>query len=344
MKYYSLAILAMAVLLSSSCKSTFETTSNITSNQNGDYANDDLVFGSPSLGGNNNPEHHARLFFDKSKAALRVGHEGGSNWDDVNVGQQSIALGSNVKARGGQSFVAGSGSEALGSGAIAMGQLAIANSSSSVAIGQEVTATGEGAIATGLFTTANGNAAVAIGGRSANATGANTVAIGSGANATGNGAVSLGGTASGSNSVALNGTAIGNSSFANRGGRAEGRFSYASGNQTTAKSGWETVFGRRNTDYAPISVSGWNANDRLFVVGNGQDSQPPFTFSDAMVILKNGNTGFGTSTPQRTVHIRSVMRLEPGTAPPSPAEGDMYMDAADHTLKVYDGTAWRSCW
>ena len=55
--------------------------------------------------------------------------------------------------------------------------------------------------------------------------------------------------------------------------------------------------------------------------------------------------GIGTATPQRTLHVKDVMRLEPrATAPTSPAEGDMYMDSATHKLKVYDGTTWQNCW
>jgi hypothetical protein len=39
------------------------------------------------------------------------------------------------------------------------------------------------------------------------------------------------------------------------------------------------------------------------------------------------------------------MRLEPrGTAPGTPAEGDIYYDSTLHKLRVYDGTAWQNCW
>jgi hypothetical protein len=66
------------------------------------------------------------------------------------------------------------------------------------------------------------------------------------------------------------------------------------GYYTTAYSGFETVFGRYNTAYTPLSITDWNANDRLFVIGNGLNS---VSKSDAFVVLKNGNVGIGTSSP-----------------------------------------------
>ena len=61
--------------------------------------------------------------------------------------------------------------------------------------------------------------------------------------------------------------------------------------------------------------------------------------------VSGGNVGIGTATPARVLHVNDIMRLEPRTSPPlNPSEGDIYMDATDHKLKVYDGLMWRSCW
>ena len=59
----------------------------------------------------------------------------------------------------------------------------------------------------------------------------------------------------------------------------------------------------------------------------------------------SGNVGIGTTSPQRTLHVSDVMRLEPrASAPTSPGEGDIYMDATTHKLMVHDGTIWQACW
>jgi hypothetical protein len=58
-----------------------------------------------------------------------------------------------------------------------------------------------------------------------------------------------------------------------------------------------------------------------------------------------GNVGLGTISPQRTLHVSDVMRLEPiAVAPTSPSKGDMYMDDTTNKLMVYDGTTWQACW
>ena len=64
-----------------------------------------------------------------------------------------------------------------------------------------------------------------------------------------------------------------------------------------------------------------------------------------MFINDNGNVGIGTVTPARTLHVNSVMRLEPiAIAPSNPGKGDMYFDNTLNKLRVYDGTTWQNCW
>ncbi len=59
----------------------------------------------------------------------------------------------------------------------------------------------------------------------------------------------------------------------------------------------------------------------------------------------SNNVGIGTTSPQRSLHVSDVMRLEPrATAPSSPSEGDIYMNNTTHKLMVYDGTTWQACW
>ncbi|MDP6909817.1 MAG: tail fiber domain-containing protein, partial [Flavobacteriales bacterium] len=87
--------------------------------------------------------------------------------------------------------------------------------------------------------------------------------------------------------------------------------STAMGYQTTAPSYLETVIGQFNTTYTPFSTAGWNAADRLFVIGNGTGSSAR---SNAMVVLKNGNVGVGTSAPVHTLDVVGTAGLSTGTA------------------------------
>ncbi len=114
--------------------------------------------------------------------------------------------------------------------------------------------------------------------------GIDTVASGSVSTAMGNNTI-----ASGSQSTAMGESTI-----------ASGFKSTAMGRSTTAKSFVETVIGTFNTDYTPASIFSFVSDDRLFVIGNGfEDSSR----SDAMVVLKNGNIGIGTSEPDIKMHV-----------------------------------------
>ncbi len=58
-----------------------------------------------------------------------------------------------------------------------------------------------------------------------------------------------------------------------------------------------------------------------------------------------GNVGINVDTPQRNLHIKDVIRLEPRTQPPdNPVEGDIYYDSILKKLRVFDGTVWQNCW
>ena len=64
-----------------------------------------------------------------------------------------------------------------------------------------------------------------------------------------------------------------------------GVHSFAKGLSVTSRSFGETVFGFFNTDYTPNSSTGFNASDRLFVLGNGTND---FNLSNALTIFKDG--------------------------------------------------------
>jgi hypothetical protein len=79
---------------------------------------------------------------------------------------------------------------------------------------------------------------------------------------------------------------------------ASGTSATAWGENTRAPSFAETAFGYNNTSYIPVSATEWRASDRLFVIGNGASSS-----SDALVMLKNGNMGLGTSNPTQRLEV-----------------------------------------
>ncbi|MEO1803939.1 MAG: tail fiber domain-containing protein [Bacteroidota bacterium] len=85
-------------------------------------------------------------------------------------------------------------------------------------------------------------------------------------------------------------------------------YAFALGSNLVTPAVNETVLGAYNELYTPAS-NGWNANDRLFSIGNGQSLA---TRSNALTLLKNGNLGLGTSKPDTTLHVVGQMRYEDG--------------------------------
>jgi hypothetical protein len=164
--------------------------------------------------------------------------------------------------------------------------------------GEYATATGNSAFSMGRGTVASGDYSTAMGYNTV-ASGVYSTAMGLYSNASGQGSVSLGtnNVASGLTSVALGSDNTASGFFST----AMGIYSNASGNQSvaigtgiTAKSNAEVAVGIYNTDYQPGSTDGYVATDRLFVIGNGTDANNK---SNAMVVLKNGNTTInGTTT------------------------------------------------
>ena|GEM_PF-1307207 len=133
----------------------------------------------------------------------------------------------------------------------------------SVAFGKDTKASGKAAFALGRTTVAAGDYSFAAGdGVSAGQSFA--VAMGENANATNFGSVALGKdlTSSGVGAIAFG---VGN----------------------FAPSAFEIVLGSYATVYTPNNPLFANSNDRLFTIGNGANTS---NRSDALVILKNGNT------------------------------------------------------
>ena len=115
---------------------------------------DDFVFGSTSLADIAGTNDDNRMFFNKSKGAFRAGQVTGAQWNDANVGNQSIALGSNTIASGFVSTAMGNGSVSSSAASTAMGYGTTASGTNSTAMGNNSVASGYVSIAMGHFATA----------------------------------------------------------------------------------------------------------------------------------------------------------------------------------------------
>jgi len=238
----------------------------------------------------------SRLIFFPSNGAFRAGNvsDGSNFWDDAMVGDFSVAMGKDTKATHPQSFAMGLSTFAGASGATAFGRDTRAFGPNSFAVGNNSETAGANSVAFGLNTLADKDYTFAIG-NDTKAYNEGAFSAGYQAEARGNYSFSFGNATK----------TYGEYSFANGGGStARGKFSAAFGFNTYARTYAEFVIGQYNTtyDHQPESFTQWSAVDRVFVIGNGIG--PGLTErSDAMVVMKNGNTGIGISTPTARLNV-----------------------------------------
>jgi hypothetical protein len=285
-----------------------------------------------------------RMMWYPLKSAFRAGYVNGIQWDDVNIGNYSVAMGADTKASGDYSTALGTNSFATGQSSTAMGESPIASGLSSIAMGNYTKAIGSWSTAMGTNTEATGIASTSMGestkaggnysvamGYSTIASGISSTAMGRLTTASGYYSTAMGylTTASGtatttmgesSKAIGYASTAMGYSTTASGiSSTAMGRHTTASGEEstsmglgTTSESFAETVMGTFNTDYTPTSTNSYTSSDRLFVIGNGTSSS---ALSDALVMLKNGNTTFSGTVTATVVAPTSDIRLKRNIVP-----------------------------
>jgi len=226
-----------------------------------DLATDDFVFGSPQLDDTGDSDNDNRFFFNKSKGAFRAGRVFSTQWDDSNIGLQSVAFGNGTIASNFQTFAAGNNTTASGFSSVAFGNNTVSSATQSFAAGNFSIASGNQSLSIGNSAEATENQSVAFG-NVTKSTGEQSVAMGDETEATAKASIAMGKETKASASSAL-----------------------AVGNRTQAISFAETALGTYNTLYTFTDSLAWNTNDRLFVIGNGLDEN---SRSDAFSILKNG--------------------------------------------------------
>ena len=203
---------------------------------------------------------------------------------------------------------------------------------------------GQYSFAAGLDTKAKGFSSIALGGVTT-ANGYYSVALGFRTTALTQGSVALGDStiAAGVTSVAMGGytKALGDWSTASGGfTEARGQSSFATGARTIAKGYASVVIGSLNDTADVANAYTQTPLDRIFQIGNGS-----VTRSNALTVLRNGNTGIGTTTPFARLHVAdsSVVFSAPGGASSSP--GNTPVIGTGRRMMWYaDKAAFRAGW
>ncbi|MDF2552532.1 MAG: hypothetical protein K0R77_1807 [Chryseobacterium sp.] len=227
-----------------------------------------------------------------AKLDVRGALRGGTpHADELNgsslIGVNSTALGLENKASGLTSSAIGWRNVASGDRSQAIGNFNIAGGEYSFAAGpQSSEATGYISTAVGFYAKASGYGSTAIG-IQPESSNIYSVAVGLNAKASGIYALALSthtAVASGDQSVAIGAytTAAGNAST-------------AMGRQTLAAGFVSTAIGERNAIRTGSLTSTPVQDDALFQIGNGNSYTPPYTFNNAMTVLRNGNTAIGVN-------------------------------------------------
>jgi hypothetical protein len=205
----------------------------------------------------------ARMMWYPKKRAFRAGYVDGTQWDDVNIGLYSNAMGYGTTASGSSCTAMGYGTTASGTESTAMGRNTTASGDFSTAMGRSTTASGNRSTAMGSSTTASGEYSTAMG-YNTTAVGNRSTAMGSSttANATESTAMGVLTTASGGAATAMG-----------AGTTASGLSSTAMGSSTTASGSYSVAMGRNTTASGSNSTAmgsyvSTNTRSGAFIIGD----------------------------------------------------------------------------
>jgi autotransporter adhesin len=273
-----------------------------------------------------------RMMWYPQKAAFRVGEVSSPyqvNWDKDSIGLYSFAAGLNVKAKGRYSAALGNLAIASGDNSFSSGSATTASGFCATSFGTSTVSIGSYSFASGTSDTASGFASIAMGQGSV-ASSNTAVAIGINAQATAFGSFALGQSVK---SAAQNTIALGKNTVAS------GNVGFASGIDTRAKADYSTVIGSYNdTTDAPVYFDP-QPSDRIFQLGNGLANN---FRSNAITVLRNGNTGIATINPLAKLHVENssvlftgpTLVIPPGNTPVSGTGSRMMWYADKFAFRV----------
>ncbi len=105
----------------------------------------------------------SRMFFDPTKAAFRAGSVGSTQWDNANIGDHSVGLGSGVSASGPSAIAMGVNAVASNYASMALGTNSQSSADYAIVIGDQSTASGQYSMALGRNVVSSGSHSMAIG-------------------------------------------------------------------------------------------------------------------------------------------------------------------------------------
>ncbi|PEN13763.1 hypothetical protein CRI94_06735 [Longibacter salinarum] len=130
------------------------------------HVNDDggfAVYGESGTGAIPATGAGTRMMWFPNKAAFRAGEVDGTQWDDANVGEHSVAFGLDTDAAGVRSTAMGLASSAKGNGSTAMGNGTLASGTGAVSMGNLTRAEGDESTSMGDRTEAATDQSLSIG-------------------------------------------------------------------------------------------------------------------------------------------------------------------------------------
>ncbi len=239
------------------------------------FADGGLVAGAtPGIGSIPATGVGTRLMWYSARGAFRVGEVIGTQWDDSNVGIDSVAMGFSAVASGQTSTAMGVGTTASGGGSTAMGVGTTASADFSTAMGNTTHAIGFNSIAMGSNTYAKRQNSTAMGydtfaegdistamGAHSHANGTVSIAMGSGAKAIGEFSIAMGTDTEASKDFS---TAIGLNTLAGgQSSTAMGAYTHATGAVSTAMGSNTQATGHASTAMGSGTLAGGDSSTAM---------------------------------------------------------------------------------